>query len=110
MNIPRLACVFLACSALFSGSARAQEARLANLASVEVYEVGATTTKLINISTRAQVGTGASVLIPGIVITPGTGTRRLLVRAAGPALSAFGVPGALADPTITVTNDKGTIT
>jgi hypothetical protein len=49
-------------------------------------------------------------MIPGIVLSPGTGTRRLLVRAAGPALAAFQVPGALADPTITLTNASGTLT
>jgi len=67
-------------------------------------------TRLANISSRAVVGTGASVMIPGIVISPGTGTRRLLIRAAGPALTAFDVPGALADPRITLTNPDNTVT
>ena len=73
------------------------------LALVEVYEVGANSAQLINISTRAQVGTGASVMVPGIVIT-GSGTRRLLIRAAGPALQPFGVTNVLADPTVTIMN------
>lgn len=77
------------------------------IALVEVYEVGATGGKLINISTRAQVGTDASVMIPGVVISPGSGLRRLLVRAAGPALGQFGIGGTLADPTITLTNSTG---
>ena len=74
---------------------------------VEVYEVGAGGGRLINISTRAQVGTGASVMIPGVVVSPGSGTRRLLIRAAGPALSAFGLTGTLADPSITLTTSAG---
>ena len=82
------------------------------LAIIEVYELGATagTTRLTNISSRAVVGTGAAVMIPGISLSPGTGNRRLLIRAAGPALGAFGVPGTLADPTLTVTNPGGTVT
>ena len=68
------------------------------VALVEVYEVTGGATRLINLSTRAQVGTGSNILIPGITVAPGTGTRRLLLRAVGPTLSIFGVPGTLADP------------
>ncbi len=71
---------------------------------IEVYEVGAVGARLANISTRAQVGTGGNILIPGLVVSAGTGTRRLLIRAAGPALTALGVGGALADPTVVVLN------
>lgn len=70
----------------------------AGVALVEVYEVSGGAARLINLSTRAQVGTGASILIPGITVTTGAGTRRLLVRAVGPTLGVFGVPGTLADP------------
>ena len=65
---------------------------------VEVYEVSGGVTRLVSLSTRANVGTGANILIPGISVAPGAGTRRLLVRAVGPSLGAFGVPGTLADP------------
>ena len=75
---------------------------------VEVYEVGSAGGKLVNISTRGVVGTGANVMIPGIVVSPGSGTRKLVIRAAGPALTAFGLDGALSDPTLTVTNAGGT--
>ena len=56
--------------------------------------------RLINISTRSQVGTGASILIAGFVIGgQGTsGTESLLIRGSGPALAAFGVAGTLARP------------
>ena len=56
---------------------------------------------LINVATRAVVGTGDRVLIGGFVIE-GSEPRPVLIRAAGPALTAFGVPGALADPTLRV--------
>lgn len=54
---------------------------------------------LVNVSTRAFVGTGDAVLIGGFVVE-GAGTKRILVRAAGPALRGFGVSDALANPTL----------
>ena len=73
------------------------------VALAEIYEVSSTgTARLINIATRAQVGTGGNILIPGFVIG-GTGFDQLLVRADGPSLTAFGVTGALAQPSLTVT-------
>jgi hypothetical protein len=78
------------------------------VALAEIYEVSSTgTARLINISTRALVGTGANILIPGFVIG-GTGTEQLLVRGDGPALTQFGVSGALAAPSLGVYNSAGT--
>ncbi len=59
--------------------------------------------RLINLAARAQVGTGANLLIPGFVIGPGP-DKTVLVRAVGPALAAapFNVPGTLADPVLTL--------
>jgi hypothetical protein len=78
---------------------------------LEVYEVGATssTARLQNLSTRGQIGTNGSIMIPGLTIGAGSGTRTLLIRAAGPALSGLNVPGALADPTLSVMNASGSI-
>jgi cyclophilin family peptidyl-prolyl cis-trans isomerase len=61
----------------------------------------ATTPRLINVSARAQVGTGNDVLIAGFVVGGNTG-RTVLVRAVGPSLAAFGVGGTLADPQLSV--------
>jgi hypothetical protein len=61
--------------------------------------------RLINIATRAQVETGGNILIPGFVIG-GSGTETLLIRADGPALTAFGVSGALAAPSLVLTNQS----
>ncbi len=72
------------------------------VALLEVYDASsATTAAVLNASTRAYVGTGEGVLIPGFVVG-GTGTLRLLIRAVGPGLAAFGVAGTLADPAITL--------
>jgi hypothetical protein len=59
------------------------------------------TDRLINLSSRAKVGTGESVLITGFVIG-GTDSKKVLIRAAGPALSAFGLANALPNPTIKI--------
>jgi hypothetical protein len=64
------------------------------------------TARLINISTRAVVGTGANILIPGFVIS-GSGSETLLIRADGPALTGFGVAGALAQPVLAVFDSNG---
>ena len=82
------------------------------VALVEVYDatpassVGPSAPRLINISARAQVGTGSDVLIAGFVIE-GTAQETVLIRASGPALKAFGVTGVLPDPTLTVTPSGG---
>lgn len=54
--------------------------------------------RLVNISTRNYVGTGADVLVVGFVIDGNT-PRRLLLRGVGPSLGPlFGLGGALANP------------
>jgi plastocyanin len=63
--------------------------------------VPSTTTpgSLGNISTRLRVQSGDNALIGGMIAT-GTVGKKVIVRAIGPSLSAFGVPGALANPTL----------
>src|SRR5690606_38307337 len=61
---------------------------------------GAGESRLLNLSVRAPVGTGDSVMIPGFVIA-GSEPKRLLIRAVGPRLtSLFGLQGVLPDPQI----------
>ena len=59
----------------------------------------ATTARLINVSVRKQIDAGAT-LTAGFVIGPSGGTvaRTVLVRAIGPGLGVFGVPGTMPDP------------
>jgi hypothetical protein len=68
----------------------------------EIYDVGLFwTPELTNVSSRAQIGTGADTLIAGFTITGG-GTRTVLIRAVGPTLTTFGVSGVAADPKLDV--------
>jgi outer membrane protein assembly factor BamB len=68
---------------------------------VEAYDApaGDAATRLLNVSTRGQVGTGADALFAGVSVG-GPGRTRLLLRAIGPGLAQFGVGGALARPTL----------
>jgi hypothetical protein len=59
------------------------------------------TDRLINLSSRAKVGTGESVLITGFVIG-GTDSKRVLIRAVGPTLAAFGLASTLPNPAIKI--------
>jgi hypothetical protein len=72
----------------------------------EVYEVSSAGAQIVNISTRAYVGTGSNVEIAGIVVTGGS-PAYVLVRAVGPTLAQFGVSGALAKPSLSVTDSSG---
>jgi uncharacterized protein (DUF1800 family) len=55
--------------------------------------------RLINLSTRAQVGVGANAPVVGFVIGDGA-PKRVLIRAVGPTLGGapYNVPGVLANP------------
>jgi cyclophilin family peptidyl-prolyl cis-trans isomerase len=74
---------------------------------VEVYDLdsgpGST---LLNISTRGQVGADPNALIAGFILG-GSESKKILVRAIGPSLTAFGVPNALVDPTLELRNAQG---
>jgi YVTN family beta-propeller protein len=78
------------------------------VALAEVYEVSSSGTRLANISTRASVGTGANIIIPGFVIS-GSGSDQLLARGDGPALTGFGVARALAQPSLSVFDSSGNV-
>ncbi|HEY0946163.1 MAG TPA: DUF1800 family protein [Opitutaceae bacterium] len=78
----------------------------AGITLVEVYDVSGAA-RLINLSTRAHVGTGNAIVIPGIVVGPSRGPRQLLVRAAGPALRDYGVADVLPDPALALVNSSG---
>jgi hypothetical protein len=57
------------------------------------------TARLGNLSARALAGAGERVTIAGFVITGDT-PKPVLLRAIGPGLAAFGVPGTVAAPTL----------
>ncbi|MDP3069473.1 MAG: alkaline phosphatase D family protein [Opitutaceae bacterium] len=56
---------------------------------------------IVNISTLARLASGDDALVSGFVIS-GASERRVLVRAIGPTLAAFGINDALARPVLTV--------
>ncbi|MEY2482728.1 MAG: hypothetical protein QOG51_878 [Verrucomicrobiota bacterium] len=77
---------------------------------IEVYDLATgATTKLANLSTRASVKTGNNVMIGGFFVDAGSGGANVAVRALGPSLTAFGVPGALPDPTLELRDGDGTL-
>ena len=76
---------------------------------VEAYDTVATNTpRLVNLSALNFVGTGGDVLIAGFTVA-GTGTKNLLIRAAGPSLGALGVPGTLVDPKLVLRDSNQTV-
>jgi hypothetical protein len=62
-----------------------------------------------NISTRVRVGGGDNVLIGGFIVNGGQGaTKRVLVRAIGPSLNAFGLAG-LPNPVLELHDSAGNV-
>jgi endonuclease I len=86
---------------------------------VEVFELATLVSpmpgpRLINLSTRAFVGSGQDILIPGLVVgSPemdnATPSRAVLIRAIGPGLAEFGVSGVLARPQLKVVFSNGVV-
>lgn len=80
------------------------------VALVEAYDAetgpGTPGTSIVNLSARSAAGTGANVLTVGFAIA-GNRNKTVLIRAIGPGLAAFGVPGTLANPTLTLYRSGG---
>jgi hypothetical protein len=74
---------------------------------VDVYEIGASTSRLINLSTRGYAGQGDMTMIGGFVVTGATGTtKRVLIRGLGPSLAVHGL-AAMDDPMLELYNARG---
>jgi hypothetical protein len=76
------------------------DAAAAGVALVEVYDTvapKADAPKLVNLSTRGEVGRDGDILIVGVVVS-GTAAKKLLIRGIGPGLADFGVADALLNP------------
>src|SRR2546429_9823465 len=67
-----------------------------------------TESTLANISTRAFVETGDNVVIGGFIVQ-GAQPKRVIIRAIGPELTQYGVPNALADPTLELHDSSGAL-
>ncbi len=61
--------------------------------------------RLVQLSTRMQVGTGNNVLIGGFIMS-GPSPKRLMIRGIGPST---GLGGALADPVLELYDNTGTV-
>jgi hypothetical protein len=75
----------------------------------EVYDIDpASNGKLANIATRGLVQTGDNVLIGGFIIG-GNEPAKILVRAIGPSLGAFGVANTLPATTLELHDSNGSV-
>lgn len=87
-----------------NGVGAAQGVALAEIYEDDSSRIG----RIVNLSSRAFVGTGENILIPGFVLE-GEGRAKFLIRGIGPTLSGFGVQGALANPTLRVLDREGRV-
>jgi hypothetical protein len=80
------------------------------VALVEAYELDANSSRLVNISTRGQVGVGDDALIGGLMVQ-GESAKKVIIRALGPSLGVGpnAVSGALANPTLELRDASGNI-
>lgn len=62
--------------------------------------------RLSNLSTRGTGGSSDRAMIVGFVVT-GSRSKSVLLRAAGPGLATFGVPGILPDPQLVLKDSSG---
>jgi hypothetical protein len=84
---------------------------MTGVALVEVYDLSTNSNSILsNISTRAFVQTGDDVMIGGFIVAGGV-SKRVIVRAIGPELSAppFNIPNVLADPTLELHDGTGAL-
>jgi hypothetical protein len=72
---------------------------------VEVYELDATQTRLVNISTRGRVNVGDEAMIGGLIVQ-GSNAKRVIVRALGPSIPVGGV---LSNPVLELHNSSGAL-
>jgi hypothetical protein len=79
------------------------------VALVEVYDLNsAASSSLGNISTRSFVQSGQNVMIGGFIVQGGE-PKRVIIRAIGPELTQFGIPDALANPTLELHDQSGAL-
>jgi N-acetylneuraminic acid mutarotase len=79
------------------------------VALLEVYDLSADATSMLgNVSNRAFVQTGANVMIDGFIVQ-GSQPKRVIIRAIGPELTQYGVPDALANPTLELHDRTGAL-
>jgi hypothetical protein len=79
------------------------------VALAEVYDLSTDSNSTLgNISTRSFVQTGDNVMIGGFIVQ-GTASKRVIMRAIGPELTRYGVPNAMANPTLELHDSTGAL-
>jgi hypothetical protein len=78
---------------------------------IEVYDLAASDpAKLSNISTRAFVSTGNDIVIAGFIIGGNNvAPDRVIIRGIGPSLALVGVANPLANPTLELRDNNGSL-
>lgn len=79
--------------------------RLAALLALCLWPLVGQSASLINLSSRAPTSPGANTLTVGFAVG-GTGSKPVLARGIGPALTGFGVPGAIANPVLSIFDSR----
>ena len=74
----------------------------------ELYDLDPASSRISNISTRGEVGTGSDVMIGGFIIG-GLNPTKVVLRAIGPSLVASGIPNALPDPVLQLYDGNGSL-
>jgi hypothetical protein len=72
---------------------------------IEAYETEEDANRLVNVSTRGEVGVGEDILIAGFVVS--SNLCKVLIRAAGAALQDYGIDGVLSDPVLRIFDSNG---
>jgi hypothetical protein len=95
-------------TAIVRSFSSAQQPAQSGVALFEVYDLRNSGSRLGNVSTRGNVGTGDSILIGGVIVGGNT-AKPVVVRALGPSLTQFGVTGVLADPSLQLRDGNGNL-
>ena len=75
---------------------------------VEVFDLSQSGSQLLNLSTRAFVGTADNVVIAGFILGSGSNTN-ILIRGIGPSLGQFGIPNPLPHATLELRDSHGNL-
>jgi hypothetical protein len=75
---------------------------------VDAYDLGPTSPcRLANIATRGLIQSGDKLMIAGFIVL--NGPAKVVIRATGPSLLAFGIDNALSDTTLQLRDQNGSV-
>ena len=78
------------------------------VALVEIYDLEPGVSRIANISARGHIASANDVMVGGYIVGSGDPTK-VIVRALGPSLAAFGVTNPLPNPLLSIYNSDGTL-